>query len=169
MLGIDHPYREHSEAAGIAIAVAQTFAGHCERAARSGTGSVEAGQEFNLNRLKTAAKAVEAAFLRGQSGYDPRTASDVFEKMNAQEERLQGHMPGRYIRENDPVRDRYDEGHAAMVEMEMLHDKARDLLQLSRLQKMPSGLKAVQTEMCWQIVELCERGADVLADAAKTG
>ena len=66
MLGIDHPYREHWEAAGIAIAVAQKFADHCERAARSGTGSVEAGQEFNLNRLKTAAKAVEAAFLRGQ-------------------------------------------------------------------------------------------------------
>ena len=93
----------------------------------------------------------------------------MFEKVNAQEERLQGHMPGRYIREDDPVRARYDEGLVAMTEMEMLHDKARDLLQLSRLQKMPSGLKVVQTEMCWHIVELCERGADVLADAAKTG
>ena len=80
MLGVDHPYREHSEVAGIAIAVAQKFAGHCEGAARSGTGSVEVGQEFNLNRLKTAAKAVEAAFLSGQSGYDPRTATDVFER-----------------------------------------------------------------------------------------
>ena len=169
MLGVDHPYREHSEAAGIAIAVAQKFVDHCEKAARSGTGSVEVGQEFNLNRLKTAAKAVEGTFLRGQSGYDFRTAADVFEKINEQEARLQGHMPGRYIRENDPVRARYDEGLAAMAEMEMLHDKARDLLQLSRLQKMPSGLKAVQTEMCWHIVELCARGADVLGDAAKAG
>ena len=93
----------------------------------------------------------------------------MFEKMGAQEARLQGHMPGRYIRENDPVPARYEEGLAAMAEMEILHNTARDLLQLSRLQKMPSGLKSVQTEMCWHIVELCERGADVLADAAKTG
>ena len=56
-----------------------------------------------------------------------------------------------------------------MAVMEILHDKARDLLRLSRLQKTPSGLKSVQTEMCWHIVELCERGAEVLADAAKTG
>ena len=82
---------------------------------------------------------------------------------------MQGHMPGRYVREDDPVPARYAGGLAAMTEMEILHDKARDLLQLSRLQKMPSDLKAVQTEMCWHIVELCERGANVLADAAKTG
>ena len=94
MLGVDHPYREHSEAAGIAVAVVQKIADHCEKAARSGTGSVEVGQEFNLNRLKTAAKAVEGTFLRGQSGDDPRTATDVFEKINAQEGRVQGHMPG---------------------------------------------------------------------------
>ena len=169
MLGVDHPYREHSEAAGIAIATAQKFADHCEEVARPGAGSVEVGQEFNLNRLKTAAKAVEATFLRGQNGYDPRAAAGVFEKINAQERRLQGHMPGWYIRENDPVPARYDDGLAAMAEMEILHDKARDLLQLSRLQKMPSGLKAVQTEMCWHIVELCERGANVLADVGRTG
>ena len=168
MLGIDHPYREHSEIAGMAIAAAQKFAGHCEKAARSGTGSIGVGQEFNFSRLKTAAKAVEATFLRGQSGYDPGTAADVFDKINTQEDRLQGHMPGRYVRENDPVPARYQEGLAAMAEMEILHDRARDLLQLSGFQKMPSGLKAVQTEMCWHIVELCERGANVLVDAAKT-
>ena len=72
MFGVDHPYTEHSEAAGIAVAVAQKFADHCKKAARSGTGSVEVGQEFNLNRLNTAAKAVEGTFLRGQSGYDPK-------------------------------------------------------------------------------------------------
>ena len=33
MLGVDYPYREHSEAAGIAIAVAQKIADHCEKAA----------------------------------------------------------------------------------------------------------------------------------------
>ena len=43
--------------------------------------------------------------------------------------------PSRYKLTRDT---RYNEGQAAMAEMEILHDKAKDMLQLSRLQKMPS-------------------------------
>ena len=83
-------------------------------------------------------------------------------------ERLQRHMPSKYIRENDPVKRRYSEGVLAMKAMEWLHEKARDLLQMAAQRNIPDHLKAVQLEMCWHILELCERGADVIAYARRS-
>ena len=55
-----------------------------------------------------------------------------------------------------------------MSVMKTLHEKSSDLLNMAVNPRVPAHLRAVQTEMCWHILELCENGADVLAEAAKS-
>ena len=106
--------------------------------------------------------------MRGGSAYDIRSAQQASEHISKQGERLHQHMPSKYIRENDPVKRRYSEGVLAMKAMEWLHEKALDLLQMATQRYMPGHLKSVQVEMCWHILELCERGADVIAYARRS-
>ena len=166
--GMRHPYREHSNYGITTLSAAERFIRHCENSASAATGSIPEHQAVNVSEMRTAARALEAAFLRGGSPYDIRSTKQAFEEIQKQGERLQRHMPLKYIREDDPVKRRYAEGALAMKAMEWLHEKSFDLLQLAMQHNMPDHLKAVQVEMCWHILELCEQGSNVIAYARRS-
>ena len=78
---------------------------------------------------------------------------------------MQGHMPGRYVRENDPCKDRYKHGTDAMAIMNDLYESALELLRYERQISAPNHIKAASVEMCWHIRALFELGTDVIAEA----
>ena len=164
--GFDNPYEVHSQYGGYTVVLAQKFAKHCIEAAKS-AGGIITDASLSLGELRVALKSVETAFSRDKSDYDYRSAKNVAKKLSEQNERLQRHMYFKYINENDANKGRYLESHAAMSVMKTLHEKTDDLLQMAVNPNMPSHLRSVQTEMCWRILELCERGTDVIADASQ--
>ena len=119
-----------------------------------------------IGELQVSLKAVEAAFLRGVSGYDPKSARVVEQQLIRQNERLQQHMCG-YIRETDVNKTRYSESRTAMSVMKKLHEKSSDLLSMAASPSTPAHIRAVQTEMCWHILSLCENGSEVIGEAYK--
>ena len=166
--GMEHPYREHSTYGVTTLSAAERFIKHCENAASAATGSIPEYQAVNVSEMRIAAKALEAAFLRGGSFYDIQSMKQVSNEILEQGERLQRHMPFKYVREDDPVKRRYVEGTLAMKAMEWLHEKSLDLVQLATQRNMPVHLKAVQVELCWHILELCEQGTNVIAYARRS-
>ena len=165
--GFHNPYREHSQYGGYTVVLTQEFAEHCIHAVKAAGENIPRDGR-GIGELRIAVKAVETAFLRGMSGYDPQSARDVAQELIDQNERLQHHMYLKYIRENDSIKSRYLESHAAMSVMKTVHEKSTDLLNMAVNPRMPAHLRAVQTEMCWHILRVCESGADVIADATKT-
>ena len=164
--GFHNPYEVHSQYGGYTMVLAQKFANHCIDAAKS-AGEITTNDSISIGELQVALKSVETAFSRDTSGYNYRSASEVAQKLSEQNERLQRHMYFKYICENDANKDRYLESHAAMSVMKTLHEKTDDLLQMAVNPNMPSHLRSVQTEIGWRILELCERGTDVIADASR--
>ena len=165
--GFHNPYRVHSQYGGYTVVMTQEFAEHCINAVKVAGENVPRDGR-GIDELRIAVKAVETAFLRGMSGYDPDSARAVAQELIDQNERLQQHMYVKYIHESDPIKARYLESHAAMSVMKTVHEKSADLLNMAVNPRMPANLRAVQTEMCWHILELCENGANVIADATKT-
>ena len=164
--GFHNPYEVHSQYGGYTVVLAQKFVNHCIDAAKS-AGEITTNDSISIGELQVALKSVETAFSRDTSGYDYRSAREVAQKLSEQNERLQRHMYFKYIRENDANKDRYLESHAAMSVMKTLHEKTEDLLRMAVNPNMPSHLRSVQTEMCWRILELCESGAHVIAEASR--
>ena len=72
--GMKHPYREHSTYGVATLSAADQFARHCENAASAETGRIPEYQAVNVSGMRIAARALEAAFLRGGSAYDIRSA-----------------------------------------------------------------------------------------------
>ena len=165
--GFHNPYRVHSQYGGYTVVLTQEFAEHCLNAVKAAGENIPRDGR-GIDELRIAVKAVEAAFLRGMSGYDPQSARDVAQELIDQNERLQQHMYFKYIRENDAIKARYLESHAAMSVMKTVHEKSADLLNMAVNPRMPAHLRAIQTEMCWHILRVCESGTDVIADATKT-
>lgn len=165
--GFHNPYRVHSQYGGYTVVLTQEFTEHCINAVKAAGENIPRDGR-TIGELRIALKSVEAAFLRGMSGYDPKSAKAVAQKLVEQDERLQQHMYFKYIRENDSNNARYSASHAAMLTMRTLHEKSADLLNMAINPRMPLHLRAVQTEMCWHILELCENGANTIADAVKT-
>lgn len=164
--GFHNSYEVHSQYGGYTVVLAQKFANHCIDAAKSVGGDIADGS-LSIGELRVALKSVETAFSRDISGYDYGSARTIAQKLSEQNERLQRHMYFKYIRENDANKGRYLESHAAMSVMRSLHEKTDDLLQMAVNPNMPSHLRSVQTEMCWRILELCEAGANVIAEASR--
>ena len=164
--GFHNSYEVHSQYGGYTVVLAQKFANHCISAAKSVGGDIADGS-LSIGELRVALKSVETAFSRDISGYDYGSARTIAQKLSEQNERLQRHMYFKYIRENDANKGRYLESHAAMLVMRSLHEKTDDLLQMAVNPNMPSHLRSVQTEMCWRILELCEAGANVIAEASR--
>ena len=165
--GFHNPYRVHSQYGGYTVVLTQEFAEHCINAVKAAGENIPRDGR-GIRELRITLKAVESAFLRGMSSYNPQSATTVAQELIDQDERLQSHMYFKYIRENDAVRARYSESKAAMSVMKTLHEKSSDLLHMAVNPRMPAHLRAVQTEMCWHILALCENGANVIADATKT-
>ena len=164
--GFHNSYEVHSQYGGYTVVLAQKFANHCISAAKSVGGDIADGS-LSIGELRVALKSVETAFSRDKSGYDYGSARTIAQKLSEQNERLQRHMYFKYIRENDANKARYSESHAAMSVMRSLHEKTDDLSQMAVNPNMPSHLRSVQTEMCWRILELCEAGANVIAEASR--
>lgn len=164
--GFHNPYRVHSQYGGYTVVLAQKFAKHCIDSLKSARGD-NADDSLSIGELRVALMSVEAAYMRANSAYDYRNATDVTLELSEQNERLQRHMYFKYIRENDANESRYLASHAAMSVMKTLHEKTEDLLQMAANSNMPSHLRSVQAEMCWHILELCETGTDVIAEASR--
>ena len=96
---------------------------------------------------------------------DKNVEKVVKEELDQQEERLQNHLPGRYVVENDSCPERYEWGARALVTMQEIHERAIELLAHEGGDPTRNHLKAVRVEMCWHIRELCETGSEVLAEA----
>ena len=164
--GFHNPYKVHSQYGGYTVVLAHEFVEHCTDAVTAATeGTLEDSKR--IGELQVALKAVEAAFLRGMSDYNPKSARSAAQELREQDQRLQHHMYLKYIRENDTNKARYRAGDAAMSVMRTLHEKSVDLLNMAVSQSVPPHLKAVQTEMCWHILYLCESGANVIAEASR--
>ena len=166
--GMKHPYREYSEVCGYIIAHSKEFVVHCENVSKAETGKAEGYVRISLQKMEIALKALESALYRGDSPYDIRTAVDVRKLLVEQFERLHNHMPGRYIREDDPVRKRYEEGALALQEMETLHNLATDTNRMAiEYRGMPLPMRAVLVEMCWHILDIRETGAEIIGETWK--
>ena len=161
--GIGHPYREHAKHGGYTVFVTQEFAAHCMNAVRA----VGERDRMVIGELKVSLKAVEAAFLRGVSGYDLKSGRIVEKQLNGQYKRIKQNMYSKYISKNDANKTRYLESQAAMSEMKTLHEKSSDLLSMAANTKFPAHIRAVQIEMCWHILDLCEKGTNVVVEAYK--
>ena len=74
--GMRHPYREHSTYGITTLSAAERFIRHCENSASAATGSIPDHQAVNVSEMRTAARALEAAFLRGGSPYVSRAATN---------------------------------------------------------------------------------------------
>ena len=96
---------------------------------------------------------------------DKNVEKVVKEALDQQEERLQNHLPGRYVVENDSCPQRDEWGARALVTMQEIHERVIELLAHEGGEPTRNNLKAVRVEMCWHIRELCETGAEVLAEA----
>ncbi len=165
--GFNDPHRAHSKNGGHTVVLTHEFAEHCINAVKAAGENIPRDGR-TIGELRIAVKALETAFLRGMSGYDPKSAKAVAQELVKQDESLQRHMYLQYIREDDAIKARYLESHAAMVVMKAIHEKSAALLDMADNPRMPPHLRAVQTEMCWHILEVCESGTDVIADAVKT-
>lgn len=163
--GINHVYYEYGRAGARLVASAQDFALECKESATAETGSVPAETEDAIAQMELICKAVESSFLRGDSAYDIASVRDVVEELRESNNRLQGHMPGRYVRENDPCKDRYKHGTNAMATMNDLYESALELLRYERQVSAPKHIKAASVEMCWHIRTLFELGTGVVVGA----
>ena len=105
--GFDNPYRIHTQYGGYTVVLTQEFVAHCIDAVKA-VGGTSLGDTRGAGELKLALKAVETAFLRGISGYDPKSAKAVARELLEQDERLQRHMYFKYIRKNDANKARYE-------------------------------------------------------------
>ena len=162
-----HPYNEHSVWGGALVVAAKALVDQCESAATAETERLPTEILRLVDSLRLAYRCLEGAFIRGYSAYDIETAMSVKEELDQQEERLQNHLPGRYVVENDSCPQRYEWGARALVTMQEIHERARELLVHEGGDPTRNHLKVVRVEMCWHIRELCETGAEVLAEAWK--
>ena len=163
--GMEHPYKKYSEVCGGIIAYSREFVDRCGNVSRAETGKVESRVSLSLRRIEVAMKALESAFYRGYSPYDIRTAVDVRELLAEQFERLNNHMPGRYVREDDPIRERYEEGELALQEMGILHNLVTDTNRMAiEYGDMPEPMRAVLVEMCWHVLAIRETGAEIIGE-----
>lgn len=163
-ISVHHVYYEHDSAAAFLVASAQEFTKECREFAAAETGGIPVGVERLVGRMEVICKAVESSFLRGYSAYDVGSIRDLAEELRESNERLQRHMPGRYVNERDPCGDRYEHGASAMAIMNDLYESALELLAHEGQRPTPQHIKAVRVEMCWHIRALFERGTDVIAE-----
>ena len=165
---IHHVYYEHDTAGARLVAGAQHFAKESKAFATAETGSVPVGLEMQVATMEMICKAVESSFLRGDSSYDIRSIRDVAKELRDSNSRLQNHMPGRYIREDDPCAKRYKHGKEAMSAMNDVCRSALELLLHEGQTPTPKHIKAVRVEMGWHINALFEQGTDVIATTWKS-
>ena len=163
-----HVYHEHDDVAAFLVARAQDFTRECREFATAETGNIPAGMEMLVARMELICKAVESSFLRGDSAYDIGSIRDAAKELHGSNSRLQGHMPGRYVSERDPCKERYSHGANAMATMNDLCESALELLRHEGQTPTPRHIKAVRVEMCWHVRALFELGALVISEAWKS-